>query len=162
MDYEAKLEAATKDIYCDLDLDGQEDWDRVKTLLRAHFPDVGQMVDARELIEHCAALAVAYMEDCDDWTGTVSDSGHLRDAIVNGDYSGFGRLASSRAECRQAMEASQAEVSALVARAELAERKSEEMRAALSNFLALYDDFDIGMESFPKQYVERVRSWINQ
>ncbi len=45
--------------------------------------------DARELLEHCASLAVAYMQDVDRWDGSVSDCGYLRDAIVNGDHSGF-------------------------------------------------------------------------
>lgn len=43
--------------------------------------------NTQKIIEHCAALAVSYMQDTDDWSGTVSDCGHLRNAIINGDYS---------------------------------------------------------------------------
>jgi hypothetical protein len=42
---------------------------------------------AREIIEHCASLAVSYMQDLPSWDGTASDCGYLRNAIVNGDHS---------------------------------------------------------------------------
>jgi hypothetical protein len=43
--------------------------------------------DEKALIEHCASLAVAYMQDQPSWDGTAADCGYLREAIVNGDHS---------------------------------------------------------------------------
>ena len=45
------------------------------------------MPTPNEIIEHCASLAVAYMQDQPSWDGTAADCGYLRDAIVNGDHS---------------------------------------------------------------------------
>jgi hypothetical protein len=50
-------------------------------------PSPGQASgEAREIIEHCASLAVVYMQDQPSWDGTAADCGYLRDAIVNGDH----------------------------------------------------------------------------
>jgi hypothetical protein len=42
-----------------------------------------EKADRRELIEHCAAIAVDYMEGVDSWDGTTADSGYLRQHIID-------------------------------------------------------------------------------
>jgi hypothetical protein len=49
MDYKAKLDEMATEMYREFDLDGQDDYERAKAFLRAHFPEPAK--DARELAD---------------------------------------------------------------------------------------------------------------
>lgn len=51
-----EIEKVVNEIYCDLDLDGQEDWDRVSEILYRAFPKPATVPSAEELQKLATAL----------------------------------------------------------------------------------------------------------
>jgi hypothetical protein len=131
MGYEAKLEEIATDFYRDLNLDGQDDFDRVKALIQKHFPEQPEATtDAQDLegqfeeLENIVNDEIVREQISELKNITLA---HLASAREQGEY---GRTI--RALRNNVVEAEQKGIE-WMHRAEAAERKVEEMRPALRN-----------------------------